>query len=87
MNRAELKTILAELVADETSSEVGELPDDVTLRDGLELDSVDLISLVMRIENRLDLEIPSERLDEIETVGDILGLLEELLGPPRSEAA
>lgn len=45
------------------------------LVDDLELDSLDLVDLVVRLEEEVDLEIEEEELKAIETVQDIVDVI------------
>jgi acyl carrier protein len=44
------------------------------------LDSLDVVSLVMALEDRLSLEIPESDLDGVNTLGDALALIERKVG-------
>ena len=50
---------------------------EATITDDLGADSLDLFELVMAFEEEYDIEIPSENLEGIETVGDIIKLMKE----------
>ena len=50
-----------------------------TSRKGLGLDSVDLFSLVVGIQNKFRIKIASEELVSVATVGDLLDLLQAKL--------
>jgi acyl carrier protein len=43
-----------------------------SLREDLDLDSLDLIELMFKIEEALDVDIPNEDLSKIKTVGDVI---------------
>lgn len=64
-------------------AEVGEAPaslaDEEDLRDGLGLDSVDVIGLVMRIERHYHIRLATEELAPIVHVGELVDLLEAKL--------
>ena len=88
MERDKIAAILLELLEEETGEEYTDLDDSQQLRDGLNLDSVDMMGLVLRIENHFDIEIASDDLEGIEQVGQLLSLLQAKLGePPQSQAA
>ena len=55
------------------------LDDETNLRDGLHLDSLDMVSLVLQIEVRLQVHIDSSELDGVTKVGDLLNLLQTKL--------
>lgn len=47
----------------------------------LGLDSLDVVSFVMALEDRLAVEIPESDLEGVTTYGDALGLLQRKVGP------
>ena len=62
MNRDDLRQALAELVEQETGAKPGQLSDDTVLTEGLGMDSIDLIGLVVQVENRFKVKISTEEL-------------------------
>ena len=68
-----------ELLEEETGETYPALEDSTTLRDGLHLDSVDMVSLVLHVEMRLQIPIDSSELHGVTTVGNLLDLLEKKL--------
>lgn len=52
---------------------------DSSLKDDLDLDSLDVIELLMILEEDFGLEINLEELVDITTVGDACGIIEELI--------
>jgi acyl carrier protein len=79
MDRQELANTLLELLEEETGETYPALEDSTTLRDGLHLDSVDMVSLVLHVEMRLQVPIDSSELHGVTTVGNLLDLLEKKL--------
>ncbi|WP_167957529.1 acyl carrier protein [Anaerosporobacter faecicola] len=75
MNLEELK----ELVADQLNVGVEELKDETSFIDDLGADSLDLFELAMAMEEKFDIEIPSEDLPQIKTVGDAAKYIEAKL--------
>ena len=59
MDRAALRQTLAELLEAETGTRPQDLTDDTVLTEGLGLDSIDLVSLIVQVENRLRAISPS----------------------------
>jgi acyl carrier protein len=55
------------------------LSDDQDLRESLNLDSVDVVGLVMRIEREYHVRLATEELAGIKRVGDLLDLMEAKL--------
>jgi acyl carrier protein len=88
MDRNQLRQTLLEILEDETWEKYPNLADETVLRDGLNLDSIDLASVILEIQHRLDVEITSDELEKVVIVGDLLDLLKAKLdAPPQSRAA
>jgi acyl carrier protein len=77
MDRTELGKMLLELVEQETGEKYPNLDDAADLRQNLKLDSLDMVSLVLRIESGLKIEIDSDELGQVATVGNLLDLLQQ----------
>ena len=82
MDRTALRLTLIDLLESETGTRSEELSDDTVLTEGLGLDSIDLVSLVVQIENRFRIKIATEELRSISKVGQLLDLLEAKLNAP-----
>lgn len=54
-----------------------EITMDSNFKDDLEADSLDLFDLVMALEEEFETEIPTEDLEKIATVGDIVKYIED----------
>ena len=50
---------------------------DTSFEKDLEVDSLDLFDLVMALEEEYDVEIPSEDLERLTTVGEVIAYLKE----------
>ena len=88
MDRNQLRQTLLEILEDETWEKYENLTDETALREGLNLDSIDLASVILEIQHRLDVEIGSDDLEKVVVVGDLLDLLKSKLdAPPQSRAA
>ena len=66
-----------EIIAKQLNLDVDEITESTSFKDELGADSLDLFELVMAFEEEYDIEIPSENLEGIETVGDIIKLMKE----------
>ena len=88
MDRKELDAALRELVEEETGEPCPELTPDGDLRASLNLDSMDLVSLLFRMEQRFKIKISSEKFAEVHTVNQLFDLLEaEIAAQQSSQAA
>ncbi len=54
------------------------LQDDTDIARDLAVDSLALMNIVMELEDRFDISIPLDRLADIQTIGDLSGLITEL---------
>ena len=61
-----------ELIMEEMDVEESQVTLDASFKDDLEVDSLDLFEMVMTLEDEFDVEIPSEDLESIKTVGDLV---------------
>jgi len=87
MERKELSAIVLELLEKETGETYSALEDSTSLREGLNLDSLDMAGLVLHIESRFGIQIESELLEGINTVGDMLTMLQTKLAAKTSKLA
>ncbi len=76
MTRQELSSIVHELLEKETGETYPGLQESTSLRDGLNLDSLDMAGLVLHVESRFGIQIETELLEDIATVGDLLDVLD-----------
>ena len=75
MERTQLSAVVLELLEKETGETYPAVEESTTLREGLNLDSLDMAGLVLHIESHFDIQIESELLDGIQSVGDLLNVL------------
>ena len=62
---------MKEIIADQLSVSEDEVTLEASFKDDLDADSLDLFELVMALEEEYDVEIPSDDLAELNTVGEI----------------
>lgn len=67
---------IKELVAESLGAEVDDLTEDTNLKEDLDADSLDLFDMVSTLEDKYDVEIPAEDLENIQTIGDIVKYVE-----------
>jgi acyl carrier protein len=88
MDRQQLRETLLDVLEQETWERPTSLADDVRIRDGLKLDSVDLLGVTLRVENQLGISLESRDFEKIVTVGDLLDTIAaKLAAPPKRKAA
>lgn len=66
---------LVSIISEQLSIDASEIHEESSFKDDLEADSLDLFELVMALEEEYDVEIPSEDLEKIATVKDIMDYL------------
>lgn len=72
MDRERLRMTLLDLLEQETWERPETFTDDIKIREGLKLDSVDLLGVMLRAEATLGVSLDSRDFDKIATVGDLL---------------
>ena len=75
-DRDTIRQTLIELVEADTGEKYPDLDDSTNLREGLGLDSVDVVSIVSQIERRFRIRLTQQELEKLVTVADVLNLLE-----------
>ena len=78
-DRETIRQTLIELLEADTGETYATLDDSTNLREGLGLDSVDVVSIVSQIERRFRIRLTHQELENLVTVGDVLTLLENKL--------
>ncbi len=88
MNRDEIKNKIIDIIDDDLGVRHADLNDDLTLREGLGLDSVDIVSVISQIERQFKIRLTQVELENIRTVGQTLDLIMlKLASAVKSEAA
>ena len=67
---------MKKMIAEQLSCDENEINLETSFKDDLGADSLDLFELVMAFEEAFEIEIPSEDLEEIKTVGDVVSYVE-----------
>lgn len=77
-NKGENKMLekVKEIVADSLGVEVEELTPATSFKEDLGADSLDLFEMVMAFEEEFEKEIPTEDLEKLTTIGDVVAYLE-----------
>ena len=72
---AEVKSVIAE----ELEVEEDQITMESMIVEDLGADSLDVVELIMRLEEKFDVEIPDEDAEKIQTVGDAVKFIEAKL--------
>jgi acyl carrier protein len=90
-DRESIRQALRELLEEEMGEKYPDLDDSKRLREELNLDSVDVVSIVSQVERRYRIRLSHEELQTLATVGDVITLLQAKLSappaPPQAAAA
>ena len=68
---------ILEIIAEQVNRSVDELEPSMEFIDDLNMDSIELVELIMSVEDEFDIEIDEDRLEKVRSIGDVLDLLEE----------
>jgi acyl carrier protein len=87
-DRELIRQTLVELMEADTGEKYPNLDDAKSLRQELNLDSVDVVSIVSQIERKFRVRLSQQDLEKLVTVGDVLDLLQtKVVDPPAPTAA
>ena len=67
---------MKELIAADLGVDPAEVTETASFKEDLGADSLDLFELVMAMEEKYDVQIPSEDLEQLVTVGDAIKYIE-----------
>ncbi|MCD7865705.1 MAG: acyl carrier protein [Clostridiales bacterium] len=68
---------LKEMIADQLSIDEDGITPESRFKEDLDADSLDLFELVMALEEEYDIEIPTDELETLTTVGSIVDYLKD----------
>jgi acyl carrier protein len=66
---------MKEIIAEQLNCDANTIFPDTSFKDDLGADSLDLFELVMALEEEYSIEIPSDDLADLQTVGDVVEYL------------
>jgi acyl carrier protein len=81
-DRREITQKLIEFLESDTEFHLDRFSEDMSLREGLGLDSVDLVGIIMRIETYYRIRLTHAELERVNTVGTLLDLIQAKLEHP-----
>ncbi|GFI37276.1 acyl carrier protein [Lachnospiraceae bacterium 50-23] len=68
---------IKELTAENLGVDAANITNETSFKDDLGADSLDLFELVMALEEEYDVEIPTEELEKIATIADVIQYIED----------
>ena len=69
---------IKQIIAEQLDVNEDEITEDTNLQDDLGADSLDVVELIMAFESEYDVELPTEELENIATVRDIMDLMKKM---------
>lgn len=75
MNRENIRSTIADIIENDLGVRHQDLNDEITLRDGLGLDSVDIVSVISQVERQFKIRLSQADLEQISTIGQVLDLI------------
>ena len=87
MNRQQLSDVVLELLEKETGETYPALEETTSLREGLNLDSLDMAGLVLHMESHFGIQVETELLETVATVGDLLNVLQQKIAAKAGKQA
>ncbi len=85
--RDQIRQTLVELIENDVGQRFDDLHDGKQLREDLNLDSVDVVSIVSQVERHFRIRLNQQELEKLVSVGDLLDLLQSKLDSPSAPAA
>ena len=65
------------MIAEQLNADEASITGETSFKDDLGADSLDLFELVMAMEDEYGIEIPTEELEKLATVGDVMNFLRD----------
>lgn len=79
MNKEQLDQIVKDIITDVVNTESNLINDDSNLKDDLRIDSLNIIEVVMKIEQKFNIVIYDNEIDEIKTFKYLVDTIQEKL--------
>ena len=74
---SEVQEKVVKIIVDKLGVKESEVTPEATFTGDLGADSLDTVELIMEFEKEFGIQIPDEAAEKIQTVGDVIKLLEE----------
>lgn len=69
---------IKQVISEKLNVSEDEITEDTVLTDDLGADSIDIMELIMTFEAEYDIELPTEELENVSTVRDIMELMKRM---------
>ncbi|WPX97672.1 Acyl carrier protein [Candidatus Fokinia cryptica] len=71
------------IIAEKSGFSVEKMNDELNLKEEIKVDSLTSVELVMALEEKFRIEISDESMQKVETVGDVIKIVEALVAETR----
>lgn len=68
-----------EVIVSELGADAAEVTETTSFKEDLDADSLDLFEMIMALEEQYEIEIPSEELENLTTVGEVVRYIDDKL--------
>jgi acyl carrier protein len=75
----DLKSLMGEYMHDDDKAKLATINDDTDFVNDLNMDSIDMVDVVIKAENKYGIEIKNETIVKLNTVGKCLDVVQERL--------
>lgn len=75
MTADEIRTGLAEILAEVADVPADDVSDEKSFTDDLDVDSLSMVEVAMAAEEKFGVKIPDDELPNLKTVGDVVGYI------------
>lgn len=77
MQRQEIKEIVDDFLIDEFEIEPEQIKDEAILKDELEIESLDLVDIIVMIEKKFGIKVKPEEIVKVQTVDHLYTFIQE----------
>ncbi|MEE1184646.1 MAG: acyl carrier protein [Acutalibacteraceae bacterium] len=67
---------IKKILADQLDAEESQMTMETKIEEDLSADSLDVVELLMSIEDEFNVEIPDEEIENLKTIGDVVGYIQ-----------
>lgn len=71
----EVQDKVIKIVSDATKVDAGNIKGETNFVDDLNLDSLDMVEMMMKMEEEFGVEIPEDKTEELKTINDVTNFL------------
>ncbi|MAZ47228.1 MAG: acyl carrier protein [Halobacteriovoraceae bacterium] len=73
----EIQDKVINIVSEAANVEAGNIKSETSFIDDLNLDSLDMVEMMMKMEEEFGIEIPEEKTEDLKTIGDVAKYLKD----------